>query len=133
MLPIVLIHGFPFDATMWEGQAAFLREKGLKVATPTLPGFAGGEAAWPRERTSIESYAEYIHQVVLKEAGGGGRAIVGGFSMGGYILLALLRDYPECIAAAMLIDTRRCGQRGNARGASEIDRRNRTEWTGEGF
>jgi pimeloyl-ACP methyl ester carboxylesterase len=36
----------------------------------------------------------------------GGRAIVGGFSMGGYILLALLRAYPQDVAGAMFISTR---------------------------
>ncbi|MGN6368816.1 MAG: alpha/beta fold hydrolase [Phycisphaerae bacterium] len=103
MLPIVLIHGFPFDATMWRHQVDFLRGKGLTVITPNLPGFAGTDA-WERDRTSIEGFAEFVHGVIQNEAGG--KAIVGGFSMGGYVLLALLRDYPESLAAAMLIDTR---------------------------
>jgi pimeloyl-ACP methyl ester carboxylesterase len=103
MLPILLIHGFPFDGSMWASQAAFLRDKGYTVLTPTLPGF-GGTAPLPREQTSMEAFAAGIHAVIDKEAGG--RAIVGGFSMGGYVLLALLREYPASVAAAMLIDTR---------------------------
>jgi 3-oxoadipate enol-lactonase len=102
MLPIVLIHGFPFDSGMWREQAAFLRGKGYAVATPDLPGL-GGTAALPREKTSIEAFAGVVHQEIAKV---GGKAIVGGLSMGGYVLLALLRDYPESVAAAMLIDTR---------------------------
>ncbi len=111
MLPIVLIHGFPFDASMWHAQAEFLRAKGHTVLTPNLPGF-GGTPALPRDRTSMESYASFIHDLIQNEAdagGGGGwgaKAIVAGFSMGGYVLLALLRDFPDAVAAAMLIDTR---------------------------
>ena len=103
MLPIVLIHGFPFDATMWRHQVDFLRGAGRTVITPNLPGF-GGMEAWPRDKTSMEAFAELVHGVIEKEAGG--KAIVGGFSMGGYVLLALLRDYPESVGAAMLVDTR---------------------------
>jgi pimeloyl-ACP methyl ester carboxylesterase len=103
MHTILLIHGFPFDASMWESQAAFLRDKGHTVLTPSLPGF-GGSAPLARDHTSIESYAADIHKVIQTQAGG--RAIVGGFSMGGYVLLALLREFPDCVSAAMLIDTR---------------------------
>ncbi len=103
MLPIVLIHGFPFDATMWRHQVDFLRGKGRVVITPNLPGF-GGTEAWPREKTTIDAFAEMVHGVIEREAGE--KAIVGGFSMGGYVLLALLRDHPGSVAAAMFIDTR---------------------------
>jgi len=102
MLPIVLIHGFPFDSGMWREQAAFLRGKGHTVVTPDLPGF-GGTPPLPRERTSMEAFAGVVHEEIAKV---GRKAIVGGLSMGGYVLLALLRDYPESVAAAMLIDTR---------------------------
>jgi 3-oxoadipate enol-lactonase len=114
MLPIVLIHGFPFDASMWESQAAFLRDKGHTVLTPTLPGF-GGSVPLPRDQTSIQAYATEIHKFIDNQAGG--RAIVGGFSMGGYVLLSLLRECPECVAAAMLIDTRPDADKPEARAA----------------
>jgi pimeloyl-ACP methyl ester carboxylesterase len=103
MDPIVLIHGFPLDPSMWEAQAEHLRKRGRTVLTPTLPGF-GGRPALPRERTSIEAFAADIREFIEREAGG--RAIVGGFSMGGYVLLALLRDAPDVVSAAMLVDTR---------------------------
>jgi pimeloyl-ACP methyl ester carboxylesterase len=103
MPPIVLIHGFPFDASMWEAQATHLRALGHPVLTPTLPGF-GGTAPLPRDHTSMDAFALEIHKFIDTEAGG--RAIVGGFSMGGYVLLSLLRECPECVTAAMFIDTR---------------------------
>jgi pimeloyl-ACP methyl ester carboxylesterase len=106
--PIVLIHGFPLDSTMWAAQAAFLRSAeggGHAVLTPDVAGFgAAGGPAPGREKATVEGYAEAIHALIQEKCGG--RAIVGGFSMGGYILLALLRDYPGDVAAAMFIDTR---------------------------
>jgi len=103
MLPIVLIHGFPLDARMWESQAEFLRKRGMHVITPDLPGF-GKKTPLPREQTSMEAFAEEIHRIIVQEAGG--KAVVGGFSMGGYVLQALLRAHPESVAAAMFISTR---------------------------
>ncbi len=70
MLPIVLIHGFPVDGGMWEAQAAFLRGAGHAVLTPDLPGF-GGRAGLGREGTTMEAFAEVVHGVIQKEAGGG--------------------------------------------------------------
>lgn len=102
MLPIVLIHGFPLDSEMWREQATHLRAKGRTVVTPNLPGF-GGTPALPRDKTSIEAFADGVYGEIQKL---GGKAIVGGLSMGGYVVLALMRAYPEAIAAGMLIDTR---------------------------
>ncbi|MCL2640078.1 MAG: alpha/beta hydrolase [Phycisphaerales bacterium] len=106
MFPIILIHGFPLDARMWTSQAEFLRERGYTVLTPNLPGFGGGDGTppLPRDQTSMEAFAHEIHQLIMKEAGG--KAIVGGFSMGGYVLQALLRSHPESVAAAMFLNTR---------------------------
>ncbi|MCL2646786.1 MAG: alpha/beta hydrolase [Phycisphaerales bacterium] len=106
MLPIILIHGFPLDARMWTSQVEFLRGRGDVggvVLTPNLPGF-GGTPPLPREQTSMEAFAREIHQVIVREAEG--KAIVGGFSMGGYVLQELLRSHPEVVAAAMFINTR---------------------------
>lgn len=105
--PVVLIHGFPLDAAMWEPQTTFLSSRGYQVYAPNLPGFGppGGSAPpWPKERCSIEAFAEEVYQLIQTLPGK--QAVVGGFSMGGYVLLALLRDYPDAVRAAMLIDSR---------------------------
>jgi pimeloyl-ACP methyl ester carboxylesterase len=108
MTPIVLIHGFPLDSSMWAAQAAFLKSPAggsHSVFTPDLPGFGKeGGTAPAREKASIEGYAETIHALIQEKCGG--KAIVGGLSMGGYILLALLRDYGDDVVAAMFLDTR---------------------------
>jgi len=103
-LPIVLLHGFPFDGGMWEGVTPVLQSRGKKVLTPDLPGFGHSSIPAPRAQdASIEAYAEEVHQLLRHQ---GGRAIVGGFSMGGYVLLALLRAHPDAVAWALFISTR---------------------------
>ena len=100
-LPIVLIHGFPFDSAMWRPLAGLLRERGHVVLTPDLPGF--GDSAASAEGATMESFAASVQELIARN---GGRAIVGGFSMGGYVALALLREYRKSVAGLMLIDTR---------------------------
>jgi len=108
MVPVVLLHGFPFDGSMWRDQAAFLRSPeggGHAVFTPDLPGFGPEpqETAFSPEDATIEAFAGSVHRLIDSI---GGRAVVGGFSMGGYILLALLRQFPGDVAAAIFLDTR---------------------------
>ena len=100
--PIVLIHGYPLDGSMWAAQAAALQADGHQVLTPDLPGFGGTPP--PDPECTIGDYASFVHTLIREQAGG--RAIVGGLSMGGYVVLELLQSYPEAVAAALLIDTR---------------------------
>lgn len=101
--PIVLIHGFPLDSAMWEAQERALRAAGHTVIVPDLPGF-GSTPPWPAEQYGMERLADHIAEIVrvLPEK----KAIIGGFSMGGYIALALQREHPDLVAGLMLIDTR---------------------------
>lgn len=99
---IILIHAFPLDSTMWTPLAERLRRAGHSVLTPDLPGF-GGHAAWPVDRYSIEALADHIHALILEQPAG--TAIVGGCSIGGYILLALLRRHAHAVRAAIFLDT----------------------------
>ncbi len=99
---ILLLHGFPLDSGMWTPQRSALEGLGYRVLTPDLPGF-GRRKPWPRENCSMESFADDIHRLLRADTGGS--AAVGGFSMGGYVLLALLRRHPEVVTAVMLMDT----------------------------
>jgi len=101
-MDIVLVHGFPFDGGMWQAQVEGLSAHGYKVHTPHLPGF-GGTPAWTKNQYSIEAFAEEIYQFIEKL---GDKPILGGLSMGGYVVAALLRAHPEALRGAMFIDTR---------------------------
>jgi len=101
-LPIVLIHGFPLDGAIWLAQAEALRAVGYNVLTPSLPGF-GTTPPWAHDQGTIEDYAQEIYRLIAQA---GGQAIVGGFSMGGYVVMALLREHPAAVRGAMLFNTR---------------------------
>lgn len=101
-LPLLLIHGFPLCRKMWRPQAEALSKAGCRVISPDLRGF--GESPLTAESMSISDYADDM--VRLLDYLGIDKAVVGGMSMGGYLLLNLLERYPERIAAAIFIVTK---------------------------
>jgi len=100
--PVLLIHGFPLSRKMWRLQAEALAAAGYRVITPDLRGF--GESDAPDGPYSIELFADDILE--LLDHLGIERAVIGGMSMGGYILLRLLLQAPERVSAALFITTR---------------------------
>lgn len=101
-LPLILIHGFPLCRKMWQPQIEALSKTGCRVITPDLRGF--GESKLVSATVSMDDYADDI--VALMEHLGIDKAVVGGMSMGGYVLLNLLERYPERIAAPIFIATK---------------------------
>ncbi len=98
--PLVLLHAFPLDASMWDGVLPGLRGAGL-VLTVDLPGFGGSPV--PDGEPSIDVVADAV--VGVLDAGGHDRAVLVGCSMGGYVALALARRHPERVAGLALVDT----------------------------
>lgn len=101
---IVLVHGFPLTAQMWEPQLRALPD-GWRLVALDLRGFGGStdpdpDAAAP----SIDDYAEDVIDLMrgLEIAS----AVIGGLSMGGYVTFAVLRRAPELARAIVLADTR---------------------------
>jgi 3-oxoadipate enol-lactonase len=99
--PIVLIHAFPLSKEMWKTQAELLAANGFRVILPDLPGF--GENVLFFQQYSIEETARKISE--LLESLQIERAIIGGLSMGGYVLFNLFRIAPEKFSALILCDT----------------------------
>ncbi|HMD54466.1 MAG TPA: alpha/beta fold hydrolase [Phycisphaerae bacterium] len=99
---VILLHGFALDSAMWDPQRRALAGMGYRVIAPDFPGF-GSRAPWPREACSMDSFADDVYSLIVREASGS--AVVAGLSMGGYILLSLLRRHSDVIQAAMLVDT----------------------------
>ena len=104
-LPLVFIHGFPLCRKMWRPQAETLSKAGCRIITPDLRGF--GERGLAAGIASMDVYADDI--VALLDYLGIDKAIVGGMSMGGYLLLNLLKRYPERVAAPIFIATKAGG------------------------
>lgn len=102
--PIVLVHGFPLSSAMYEPQRAALSSR-FRVITPDLRGMGGSDATpFNPEDYSMNVYADDL--VALLDQLGIGQAIVGGMSMGGYIVFAMLRRHPDRIKGVILIDTK---------------------------
>ncbi len=99
---LLLVHGFPLAAAMWQPQLDGLAAAGWRLLAPDLPGFGGNTA--PMVGASMDEYADFL--VALLDAQGIERAVVAGMSMGGYILLNLLARHRQRVAAAVFIATR---------------------------
>ncbi len=98
---LVLVHGFPLSARMWEPQLE-LCSQGWRVIAPHLRGFGGPPAS--SAATSMDEFAADI--VDLLDALHVDRPVIAGLSMGGYIAFALLRRAPHYVRALVLADTR---------------------------
>jgi len=97
---LVLLHGYPFERTLWHGVEERLGPHIFPV-TLDLPGF-GDEPASSGE-PSLEVMAQHVIQFLQKSHIR--RAVVGGFSMGGYVALALAELRPDLLAGLALINT----------------------------
>lgn len=104
-LPLILIHGFPLCRKMWRPQAEALSRAGCRVITPDLPGF--GESELPTGTVNMDTYSDSV--TALMDHLGIDRAVIGGMSMGGYVLLNLLERHPERAAAPAFIVTKAGG------------------------
>ena len=104
MKTIVWIHGFPLSSAMFEKQRALFADgKGVQHLMPDLPGF-GGTPAPGRGEITIDHYARHVLSEL--DTRGIARATFAGFSMGGYIALAIARIAPHRLDGLILIDTR---------------------------
>jgi pimeloyl-ACP methyl ester carboxylesterase len=77
--PVVLVHGWPLNADMWEYQAGFLAAHGLRVVTYDRRGF--GRSGQPWTGYDYDTLADDLHALLehLDLQG----VTLAGFSMGG--------------------------------------------------
>jgi pimeloyl-ACP methyl ester carboxylesterase len=101
LLPLVLIHGYPLDHTMWFGVIAAFGA-GVRTIAPDLRGF-GKSATPPEGEPAIEAYAREILRQL--EADNIPRAVIAGMSMGGYVGLALAEIAREKVAGLAMINS----------------------------
>jgi 3-oxoadipate enol-lactonase len=101
-LPIVLLHAFATDRTLWAPQIAAFRER-HRVIAPTLRGFFRSCPVDGRA-VSMDRYADDV--IALLDHVAIGRAVIGGISLGGYVALSLALRHPARVAGLVLANTR---------------------------
>ncbi len=99
-IPILFIHGFPFDKSMWKPQMEVL-SKSFRTIAYDIRGYGKSENG--NQEISISLFARDL--VAFMDVLSIDKAIVCGLSMGGYILLNAVNSNPERFKAIILCDT----------------------------
>src|ERR1044072_7053490 len=95
--PLVLLHGYPFNHTMWNKVIAMLGTE-TRVIAPDICGF--GETDLRGIEPSLDDAADdVVRQLPVIEIN---QAAIAGFSMGGYVALTLAERHPQCVAGLAL-------------------------------
>jgi 3-oxoadipate enol-lactonase len=99
--PLALLHGYPFNRSLWNEQVAALSDS-YRVIAPDLRGFGESDASdGPATMNRMaQDVAQLLDQLEIP------RAAVGGLSMGGYVALAFYKQFPARVSALVLADTR---------------------------
>lgn len=103
--PVLLVHGFPLDHSMWDAQIDALSEK-YRVIAPDLRGF--GRSTVTDGAVAMEQFADDL--AALLDALEIDESITFcGLSMGGYVAWAFWRKYRTRLRGLILCDTRATG------------------------
>jgi 3-oxoadipate enol-lactonase len=100
-LPIVFLHAFPLNRTMWAPQDDALSSQ-FRIITIDLRGH--GESDAPLWRYTLEQSADEVRALLdhltIRQA------LFVGLSMGGYILFSFYRNYAARVKGLILADTK---------------------------
>lgn len=99
--PVILIHGHPFNRTMWAPQTAALTAAGYRVIAPDLRGY--GQSPVLPGKAPLAGLADDIAALLARldiE-----HVVVGGVSMGGQIAMEMRLRHPGLVRALVLSDT----------------------------
>ncbi|HXT58560.1 MAG TPA: alpha/beta fold hydrolase [Pirellulales bacterium] len=100
--PLLFVHGFPLDHTMWQAQLpAFAPRR--RVIAPDLRGFGASESRG--ETVTMEDFADDLAALLdamqVQEP-----VVLCGLSMGGYIAFPFARKHTARLRSLVLCDTR---------------------------
>ena len=99
---IVLLHGFPFDRSMWREQIGFLARSGFRALAPDLRGL--GETEGAGEITAMDQMARDV--AALMDHLDIDRAVICGVSMAGFVTFEFVHLFPSRVSALILAGTR---------------------------
>ena len=96
--PLMLIHGFPFDHTIWNGVSTLLKDE-FTLILPDLRGF--GQSTTVETPYTMSDMADDLAD--LLDHLGIEKAALAGHSMGGYVALAFAKKYPQRVSGLCLV------------------------------
>ncbi|HZT01144.1 MAG TPA: alpha/beta hydrolase [Steroidobacteraceae bacterium] len=98
---LLLVHGHPFDHSMWQPQLGPIAELGWRVIAPDLRGY--GASGIAGEKTTLDLFAR--DQIALLDHLGIEKAVIAGLSMGGQIVMEICRLAPTRVRGIVLAAT----------------------------
>lgn len=100
--PILFVHGFPLDHTMWREQVADL-SRDFRCIVPDLRGF--GQSTVTEGKVTMEQFADDL-AALLDALAIAEPVVLCGLSMGGYIAWQFVRRHAARLKTLILCDTR---------------------------
>lgn len=100
--PVVLLHGYPFDKSMWSGQVEALAAAGFRAIAPDLRGL--GETKSSSEVAAMDGMAR--DTAALLDHLGVEQAVICGLSMGGYVAFEFVQLFTARVVGLVLAGTR---------------------------
>jgi pimeloyl-ACP methyl ester carboxylesterase len=125
---LLLIHGHPFNRSMWRPQIGAVAARGWRVIAPDLRGYGGSPSG-----SAVVSFEDFGKDLLaLLDAVRVDRFVVGGLSMGGQIAMEVCRVAPERARGLLLAATfpARESDEGKARRFAMADRLTREGMAG---
>lgn len=98
---LLLVHGHPFNRSMWRPQFRAAADAGWRVIAPDLRGYGGTEVV--PGTTHFEAFAADL--AALLDSLDVDQAVIGGLSMGGQIAMQFAREYPQRVRGILLAAT----------------------------
>jgi 3-oxoadipate enol-lactonase len=102
--PLLLVHGFPLDHTMWAEQIEAISPH-CRVIAPDLRGFGESRTEVAETKVTMGQFADDL-AAMLDALEIGEPIVYCGLSMGGYIGFQFWRKYAERLRGLVLCDTR---------------------------
>jgi len=100
---VVLLHGFPQDATAWDQVVPHLHAAGLRTLAPDQRGYS--PRARPAGRDAYRLREVVADTIALLDAAGAERAHIVGHDWGGAVVWAATARYPERFSSAVVVST----------------------------
>ncbi|QRP48167.1 alpha/beta fold hydrolase [Amycolatopsis sp. FDAARGOS 1241] len=118
---LLLVHGHPFDRSMWRPQTEHFADRGFRVVVPDLRGY--GQSTGEPVAALVDYTADLI---ALADHLDLGTFVLGGLSMGGQIAMQTVAEHPGRVEALLLADTFPAaetpeGRRGRRAAATRIE------------